>query len=293
VGLPYVPGVDPHLYRAACIDFVEIVPDTLCGPQATGRGMALIPEALEKARAICDGLPVVVHGVDLSIGSARQWNQNYVDMLQAFQRAWPFQWHSEHLHFQTVDLDDGRGEIATGVPLPLPLTHEAIDLVAARALALAHKFDVPFLLENAAHYLGTLPTDDDIEDEAAMLNSIVARGQCGILLDLHNLHCNAVNNGIDAAHILDRLPLDRVIEIHVAGGSWADGFRLDAHDGLVPHGVWELLETFLPHCSNIAGLVFEIMQGHAEHVGTDAIADELARLRTAWSSHTAFSAVAS
>lgn len=288
-GLPYVPGLDPELYRLACIDFVEIVPDTLCGPDRFGDGIILLPEALERARAICGALPIVVHGVDLSIGSARRWNESYIRMLDAFRQAWPFRWHSEHLHFQTIDRDDGRGEVATGVPLPMPLTHEAIDLVAERASALTQRYGVPFLLENAAHYLGTLPGDADIEDEAALLNCIVARGRCGILLDLHNLHCNAVNNGIDAEDTLDRLRLDRVIEIHVAGGSWSEGFRLDAHDGLVPEAVWHLLEMALPRCPNIAGLTFELMEGHAVHMGSDAIAGELERLSAAWLRHVAAS----
>jgi uncharacterized protein (UPF0276 family) len=76
--------------------------------------------------------------------------------------------------------------------------------------------------------------------------------------------------------------LDRVIEIHVAGGRWEDGFWMDAHDSLTPKPVWELLEYTLPRCPKIAGVVFELLDFYALKVGSDAIAKELRRARDIW-----------
>lgn len=287
VGLPYLPGADPALYRSGLIDFVEITPDILCRPRRNRPGAMLDPGLVEAAREACADLPIVVHGVELSIGSAGLWNQGYVEMLQDFQWLWPFRWHSEHLHFQTIDQGDGRGEVDIGVPLPLPLTREAADLVAERAARLVEMFGVPFLLENGAHYLGDLPCDEELGDEARFLNRIVIGGGCGLLLDLHNLHCNAVNNGIDAAATIDALRLDRVGEIHIAGGRWAEGFRMDSHEGAAPEPVWALLESVLPRCPNLGGLVFEIMPDHARRLGSEAIAEELRGARTCWLRHKA------
>ena len=285
VGLPYLPGLDTALYRSGLIDYVEISPDILCRPKRGGPGMALDRGLVDAALACCGGLPIVVHGVELSIGSAARWNDDYVAMLVEFQQLWPFRWHSEHLHFQTADAGDGRGETDIGVPLPLPFTQEAVDMVAARTRRLDVLFDVPFHLENGAHYLGQLPTDDGIADEADFLNQIALGSDCGFLLDLHNLHCNEVNNGDPAMELVDRLRLDRVGEIHIAGGCWAEGYRLDAHDGLTPEPVWNLLDHVLPRCGNIAGVTFEIMPDHARRLGYSAILEELARLRTLWTRH--------
>jgi hypothetical protein len=58
--------------------------------------------------------------------------------------------------------------------------------------------------------------------------------RCGLLLDLYHLHCNAVNFGFDAVEALSRLRLDRVVEIHVAGGTTHDGFLMDVHRDVVP-----------------------------------------------------------
>ena len=55
--------------------------------------------------------------------------------------------------------------VNSGVPLPLPSTREAANLVAGRAAAIQRRYGVPFLLENPAHYLPDLPADPEIGEE--------------------------------------------------------------------------------------------------------------------------------
>jgi hypothetical protein len=265
------------------VDFVEITPETLCREEWHGSTSALIlmPEAVERAKATCGSLPIVVHGVELSIGSAANWNDAYLDMLDRFQEAWPFLWHSEHLSFQTVPGQDGRS-LEVGVPLPLPPTEESARLVAGRSANIGHRYGVPFLLENPAHYLTDLPRDSSIGDEIGLMARIIELGHCGQLLDLHNLYCNAINLGFDAVAAIDRMKLDRVIEIHVAGGRWLEEYWTDAHDGRVPEPVWELLRYALSRCPNLAGVVFEILDSPALQLGATAIARELERAHAIW-----------
>lgn len=274
------------LYRPGLLDFVEMTPEKLCRARWDGEMLSLdlVPEKLEQARAVCGEVPMVVHGVELSIGSARYWNGGYLDMLDRFQELWPFLWHSEHLSYQTVPGRDG-GSISIGTPLPLPGTDEVVRLVGGRAAAVGRRYGVPFLLENPAHYLTGLPYESEIGDEIGLMAAITENGCCGQLLDLHNIYCNAVNHGFDALAAIDRMRLDRVIEIHVAGGRWEDGFWVDAHDGLVPSPVWKLLEYTLPRCPNVAGVVFELLDFYASKVGADAIAEELRRARDIWGQH--------
>src|SRR5699024_9331738 len=90
------------------VAFVEITPETICRQRGTGKSSELniVPELLATARDTCDGLPLVVHGVELSIGSAHGLNNAYLRMLDRFQEEWSFVWHSEHLGFQTIAGDD-------------------------------------------------------------------------------------------------------------------------------------------------------------------------------------------
>lgn len=283
VGFPYFAELPADLYRRDLISFVEITPETLCKQRKseTTTQIEILPDRLTTAKETCAGLPVVVHGVELSIGSAHGWNEAYLTMLDRFQKEWSFVWHSEHLGFQTIPGDD-HSTLEIGVPLPMPATAEAVELVAARSAAILKRYDVPFLLENPAHYFSDLPTDPEIGDEPGFLHAVTRTSGCYLLFDLHNLYCNAVNHHFDARQAINRMPLERVIEIHVAGGSWRDGFRMDAHDGRVPEPVWELLEHVLPIAPNVAGVVFELLEEHAVRLGAPAIENELRRAWEIW-----------
>jgi uncharacterized protein (UPF0276 family) len=286
VGFVYIANLPSEIYSADLLDFVEVTPESLCSDQqAQGSTvLTLMHERLDRARIVCDDLPMVVHGVELSIGSAHAWNAAYLSMLDTLKIEWPFLWHSEHLSFQSYA--DARGiDMPIGTPLPLPMTREAAELVSRRAAALVRRYDVPFLLENPAHCLIDLPGEPEIPDEFELMNQITASGDCGHLLDLHNLYCNAVNHGFDAFNAVERFALDRVMEIHVAGGRWESGYYMDTHDSETPEPVWDLLQHTLSRCPNIAGIVFELLEPHALRLGASAIVRNLERARNVWTRH--------
>lgn len=283
VGLTYIATLPKEMYTPLLLDFVEITPETLCRYQIIDKKISLkiVPELIELARATCGNLPITIHGVELSIGSAHGMNQSYLEMLDNFQLLWPFMWHSEHLSFQTFQLEDGTVK-DIGVPLPIPATHEAVSLISERAIILQKRYGIPFLLENPAHYLPDLPSEKTIRDEAGLMGAITNIANCGQLLDLHNLYCNALNHNFDALTLLKRMPLDRVREIHIAGGLWQDGFWTDAHSGVVPEPVWELLIHTLPRCRNLFGIVFEILEEYAVSLNPEVIVKEISRARYLW-----------
>lgn len=286
VGLPYMAELPVEFYDPSLIDFIELTPETLCREILDNGNSRIIPvpELLLPLQELCAHMPMVVHGVELSIGSACGWNQAYINMLDEFQTAFPFPWHSEHLSFQTI-----KGEndeiIEIGIPLPLPPSEEAAAMVAERCAIIVERYGVPFLLENPVHYLASLPGDANIGDEFTMMNRICAQSGCGMLLDLHNVYCNAVNHGFDAWKAVQRLSLEHVLEIHVSGGRAQDGYWTDAHEGRVPDPVWRLLEQTLPLCQNISAVVFEIFPVYIPTIGPEGIRDELKTARDIWNLH--------
>jgi uncharacterized protein len=271
------------LYTTDLLDFVEITPEIFHREESAGGPIRLEPdmEQYPEAQRRCEGLAVVMHGVSLSIGSAHGIYEPALAMMDRLRRDWPFRWYSEHLQFQTVLTEDGRS-VGTGVPFPLPQTNEAALLVASRASSIQRRYGVPFLLENPAHYLPDLPSDPDICDEFGLMERILDQSGCLQLLDLHNLVCNGRNLGFDPVAALDKVRLDRVGELHVAGGSWREGFYMDAHDGAVPEEVWDLLELTLARAPWIGGVVFEILDEYLDRLGPDGVAKQLERARSIW-----------
>ena len=287
VGFTFMHGWEERFAELSpLIDFHELSPDVLCQESAAGdtrrRALRFHPAALEAALGRLADRPVVVHGLNLSIGTAGGWNQEYVAMLDELAQRRSFAWHSEHLGFLLGE-DPLGGPLHAGVLLPLPLTDEAVDMVAARANLLADRYGVPFLLENLTHFLPGLPSEHG-RDEIEFLNDLLDRSRCFLLLDLYNLHCNAVNQGFDCRDALARLRLDRVAQVHVAGGVNEQGLQLDVHSREVPEAVWELLDWVVDRCPNLGGIVYELMP-QAMHMTGPRVAEQLARARAAWQRH--------
>ena len=80
-------------------------------------------------------------------------------------------------------------------------------------------------------------------DEGDFVTELLDRTGAFLLLDVANLYANARNHGDDPVAMLDRLPLDRLAYVHVAGGG-ADtaGLYHDSHAHPVPAAVIDLLD---------------------------------------------------
>jgi uncharacterized protein (UPF0276 family) len=97
-----------------------------------------------------------------------------------------------------------------------------------------------------------------------------------------------VNAGFDPWRYVERLPLERVIEIHVSGGSDSEpawllsgaALRLDSHDSAVPEDVWRMLERVAPLCPNLRGVTLERMEGTVGEDDVGVLEEELRRVRS-------------
>src|SRR3546814_3270109 len=91
--------------------------------------------------------------------------------------------------------------------------------------------------------------------DGEFIAEIAERADCGILLDMHNLWCNQLNGRQPVDDVLATLPLERVWEIHLAGGDAVAGYWLDAHSGLVPDPLMELCRTWFPRLPNLKAVI--------------------------------------
>ena len=114
--------------------------------------------------------------------------------------------------------------------------------------------------------LGVVP-GDPLAEPAFIQQALGKEGW--LVLDLHNVHTMAVNLGFEPEAYLARLDLDRVLELHISGGTYSEpgwlpsrrSLRLDSHDSTTPEPVWSLLESVWPRCKNLRGVTLERMEG--------------------------------
>jgi uncharacterized protein (UPF0276 family) len=281
VGILYNRSVAQFLrFELDGLDFVEFIPDLL----RTDLGMGSAPRfrSIEEQVALMDWVaarrPVVAHSIGLSIGSAGLFDEEYVDELARWQRRYRFPWHSEHLSFARVAGLDGADHHAA-IALPVPYDHDVLAVLAARVRLVQDAVEAPLLLENNV-YFASIPEQEMTEPE--FLNALAAETGCGLLLDLHNLHVNARNHGIDAAGFLTALDLTRVAEVHVAGGNELEGMYVDSHCGPCPEAVWEALAAVVPRAPNLRAVTFEFDESYYPALGADGVRAHLDRARDLW-----------
>ena len=223
------------------------------------------------------GLPMVSHHIGLSLASAIPTDRAYVAQMAAWAERWGAHWLSEHLAF--VAIAEGHGATAAGLALTAPFDRDVLDLTVERARYVIDQTQAPFLLENSPYYV---TFDDSDLSEAEFLNRFCERSGAGLLLDLHNLHCNAVNFGVSGHRFLDELDLANVVEVHIANGSELGGMYADSHSGAPPEPVWDLLDDLAPRAPNLRGVTFEFHDSYLPQIGFDGVAEVIARARRSW-----------
>lgn len=287
VNLPPCPStlgvLDPVLHDG--IDFLEITPETTWrhhdhtalapGAPFPGNDHAdVFARLLESTGAFA-----VAHGVGLSLGSARPSPARREAWLRSVARdhgRFGFRWFTDHLGVTELD-----GTEVT-LPLALPWNDESAAAVVRSLRDMATVVDRVGFETTAFTFV-----DGTADEEAAWIRDVLATTGGWLLLDLFNVYANAVNHGFDPDRYVDGLPLDRVIEVHVAGGTrsspdWLPSGKtmlLDGHDAPVPEEVWRLLSRTLPRCPALRGVLLERVEGTVDEQNVDAVADELVRLR--------------
>ncbi len=97
---------------------------------------------------------------------------------------------------------------------------------------------------------------------------VVGEADTGLLLDAAHLAIYQRTMGHAPTTGLDGLPLDRVVEIHIAGASFHDvgGLEVveDDHTTAVLPDTWEILEAVAPRAPNLKAVVFECERNSLE-----------------------------
>lgn len=180
-------------------------------------------------------LPVSVHGVGLSLGSAEGLDDRHLArVVRLVHEAEPML-VSEHLAWSVA------GGVYHNDLLPLPYTEESLDVVSANVQRLQERLGRRVLIENPSTYLRF--AESAIPEEEFLL-AVAARTGCGLLLDVNNVHVTATNHGLDPRAYIERLAGAPVGEIHLAGhhvvAEEGVTILIDDHGSAVADAVWAL-----------------------------------------------------
>jgi uncharacterized protein len=181
------------------IAFIEISPENYM--HRGGR----VPHALEDA---AQRHRVITHGLMMSLGGTDPFDSDYFSTLKAFLDRHDPPWHSDHLCWS------GLGGVLLHDLLPVPFTSRVAKRIAARVREARDRLERPMAVENISWYMRLGKSS---LDETEFLTEILEEADCGLLLDVNNLFVNASNHGFDARAWLERIPLERVCQLHIAG----------------------------------------------------------------------------
>lgn len=208
------------------VAFFEVAPENYI--ERGGKWPALLERIAERH-------PLITHGLTLSLGGSDPLDEDYLARVREFCDRYGGAWHSDHLCFS--------GHDATRLHdlLPVPFTAASASRIATRVRQAAAAIGKPMLVENVSQYLQMGAAQ---MDEPEFLSAVAREADCGLLLDVNNVFVNAQNFGFDPYAWLEKIPLERVQQLHIAGHERWDEYEMwvDTHGASVLPEVRKMMQ---------------------------------------------------
>lgn len=204
------------------IDWFEIISENYMIPG--GQPLRMLDRIRER-------YPVVMHGVSLSIASTAPLDMEYLSGLKALAQRTNPKWISDHLCWtgvHGVNLHD---------LLPVPYTEEALDHVVDRISKVQDFLGRRIAIENVSSYIEYAHSE---MQEWEFVAELARRADCWLLLDVNNVFVSGFNHAFSTGAFIEAIPVERVVQFHLAGHSEANTHLIDTHDEPVRQEVWDL-----------------------------------------------------
>ena len=218
-------------------DFVEFAPENWM--EIGGYWKEMLDRIVQR-------YPITTHGLSLSIGSPDPLNYSFLDQMKSFFQEVPALLYSEHLSYSQCDnahLFD---------LMPIPFTREAVNHIVTRIQKVQDYLQRPLILENVSYYTPVAPE----LGEAEFIHEIVTQSGCGLLLDVNNVYVNAFNHNYNAQAFMEKLPLQQVAYMHMAGHTQvSEDTIIDTHGMPVIDDVYNLFDWVLPKVNPVPVLL--------------------------------------
>lgn len=195
---------------------------------------------------IAERYPVVLHSVSLSIGSTDPLDFEYLLKLKSLARDIGARWISDHICWTGVS------GINTHDLLPLPYHEESLRHVVDRVRVVQDFLEQPLILENPSSYVTFASSS---MSEAEFVSRLAVEADCGLLLDVNNVYVSAMNHDFDPVEYINTVPLERVVQMHLAGHTHCGTHLIDTHDSPVVDPVWNLFRLAQERTGGVSTLL--------------------------------------
>ncbi|UUU37479.1 DUF692 domain-containing protein [Streptomyces sp. NBC_00162] len=195
--------------------------------------------------------PVVLHCASLSIAGSVAPEAAVISSVEDWIGRTGTPWLGEHLSFITAEREKpGRfaDEYAPGEPWNIgytvspPMNSATVESVVRSAELAASAFSVPLILENPPVYF-SMP--GSTMSQVEFISEVCARSEARLLLDLAHFYITSRTLGCNPMTELARLPLEKVVEVHVSGVDTDAGGCWDHHASRAPQLELDLLELVI------------------------------------------------
>jgi uncharacterized protein len=175
-----------------------------------------------------DDGPLLLHNLDLdfSLAAPNALDDRWPDRCSRAVRVTRSRWFSLHLGFSAERVRFDGHMLPESEPLP---RDECLERFASVLTMVKTLLPVPLLIENL-DYCPEGAYEHVCEPE--FISEVLERVDCGLLLDLAHARVSADWLGYDTLDYLERLPLDRTLELHISSPRPVDGRLDDSHHEL-------------------------------------------------------------
>jgi uncharacterized protein (UPF0276 family) len=231
----------------ALIDYVEIPFEQLRHAPETAR--------------IQENLPAILHCASLSMAGFVPPSQDTVASVADAAARMRTPWLGEHLAFISADPPPGEPGLPDEQENDTTLTYtvcpqyseETVQQVIRNLEAVRARLPMPIILENSPQYFEIPGSTMRMAD---FVSKVLNACDIGLLLDLTHFMITCFNTGASPQEELRRMPLDRVLEVHMSGLTVQSGVAWDDHASSAPEEVFDLLPLIAERCS-LRALTFE------------------------------------
>jgi uncharacterized protein len=236
-------------------------------------GLVDVDEVIDEVNKIrAAGAPVLFHPSYINFCGSYSNSNAWLEATSKHIQTVESPWFAQDVAY--CFWEEGSGySTSLGYFIPPPFNQASLQLAVERVKEVQAKVSVPVAVEPppVTFITGSLPL-------FSFFGSLAEQTDCAILLDMGHLVSYEMASGRSVLEAIDELPVERVIEVHIAGGRLKEGktgpIYVDAHECAIVDQTWKMFESMLPRLPNVKAVCYE-----CEGVNESSVLTTLKRIR--------------